>query len=58
MPNLDELASTHPNALDTERRLVRKELERVAEFAQLALNAGEALNQLRELKVRLHLTDY
>lgn len=58
VPNLDELASTHPTALETERRLVRKELERIAEFAQLALNAGEALSQLRELKMRLHLTDY
>ncbi|MBR1285382.1 DEAD/DEAH box helicase family protein [Bradyrhizobium sp. AUGA SZCCT0177] len=58
VPDLDDLARTHPSALETERRLVRKELERVAEFAQLSINPGETLDTLRQLKTRLHLTDY
>jgi DNA phosphorothioation system restriction enzyme len=57
VPDLDELARTHPDALETERGLLRRELVRVNEFAELALNPGEALERLREVKKRLHLMD-
>ena len=57
VPNLDELGRTHAAALETERRLVRKELQRVNKFAELSLNPGEALGILRQLKNRLNLMD-
>lgn len=57
VPDLEDLARTHPDALETERGLLRRELVRVNEFAELALNPGDALEQLREVKKRLHLMD-
>lgn len=45
------------SAFNIERRLVRKELERVNEFAASSQNAGEALRVLGEIKRRLHLLD-
>lgn len=57
VPDVEELARTHPDALETERGLLRRELVRVNEFAELALNPGEALDRLREVKKRLHLMD-
>jgi DNA phosphorothioation system restriction enzyme len=44
-------------AFNVERRLVRKELERVDEFASSSQNAGEALRALRDIKQRLRLLD-
>lgn len=57
VPDLEDLARTHPDALQTERGLLRRELVRVNEFAELALNPGDALEILREVKKRLHLMD-
>lgn len=57
VPDLEDLARTHPDALETERGLLRRELVRVNEFAELALNPGDALERLREVKKRLHLMD-
>lgn len=57
VPDLDDLARTHPDALHFERGLLRRELVRVNEFAELALNPGDALKELREVKKRLHLMD-
>lgn len=45
------------SAFNVERRLVRKELERVDEFASSSQNAGEALRVLRDIKRRLRLLD-
>lgn len=50
-------ASMDDAAFNIERRLVRKELERVDEFASCANNAGEALRALRSIKQRLRLLD-
>jgi superfamily II DNA or RNA helicase len=58
VPDLDELKRTHPSALEVERRLVRKELDRIGEFADLSINPGHALVTLRELRQRLHLMDH
>lgn len=44
-------------AFNIERRLVRKELERVNEFASSSQNAGEALRALAQIKQRLRLLD-
>ena len=57
VPDLDELERTHADALKMERHLVRNELQRVSEFAALAINQGEALRILRGIKQRLHLMD-
>ena len=57
VPDMDELSRTHPQAIDTERRLVRRELKRINKFAALAINHGEALEKLRVLKKKLHLMD-
>jgi superfamily II DNA or RNA helicase len=50
-PNLER------QTLDVERNLLRKELKRFLEFADLADNAGEARIQLLELQKRYGLLD-
>lgn len=57
VPDLDVLSQIHPDVLKAERNLVKRELERINEFAELSLNHGEALARLREIKKRLHLAD-
>lgn len=44
-------------AFNVERRLVKRELERVDEFASVSENAGDALQALRTIKIRLNLLD-
>jgi DNA phosphorothioation system restriction enzyme len=43
------------STFNVERRLVKKELERVDEFAATSVNAGDALQALRTIKIRLNL---
>jgi len=57
IPNIDQLRSVGGAALNVERKLVERELGRVNEFAELALNRGDALRELRDIKKRLHLMD-
>ena len=57
VPDLEELGRSDRNALTAERSLVRKELQRVNEFAESAINAGDALKALRSLKIDLNLMD-
>jgi len=57
VPNLDELGHFDSQALKIERRMVKKELGRINEFAELALNHGNALASLREIKIKLNLLD-
>ena len=45
------------DSLDVERSLMRKELRRFLEFADLAENAGEARLKLLELQTRYGLLD-
>jgi DNA phosphorothioation system restriction enzyme len=52
-----ESTTLEDSAFNVERRLVRKELERVDEFASSSQNAGEALRVLRDIKRRLRLLD-
>jgi DNA phosphorothioation system restriction enzyme len=49
--NLDD------SSFNVERKLVRKELERVDEFVACSENSGDALQALRVVKVRLNLID-
>jgi DNA phosphorothioation system restriction enzyme len=49
--------SLDDSTFNIERRMVRKELERVNEFAASSQNAGEALRALGEIKLRLRLLD-
>jgi hypothetical protein len=42
---------------EAERSLVRKELIRFRQFADLAMNAGEALGQVLELQKHFNLMD-
>ena len=44
-------------SFSAERKLMSRELERINEFAISAVNGGEALNKLSELKNRLNLLD-
>ena len=57
VPDLEELARTDAHALQTERGLLKRELERANEFAELAINPGRALEELRKIKIRLHLME-
>jgi DNA phosphorothioation system restriction enzyme len=41
-----------------ERQLVKNELARVDEFARVALNNGEILKTLRDIKIKLNLMDH
>ncbi|MCP1676639.1 DNA phosphorothioation system restriction enzyme [Natronocella acetinitrilica] len=43
--------------LSAERGLLKRELMRFNEFAELAINYGEALDKMRDMKVRLNLLD-
>lgn len=54
--------SIHNDVLNTEgfsieRKLFKRELKRINEFANVALNSGEALAQVRNIKQRLNLLD-
>ena len=57
LPRLDEIGAAGDQAMNMERNLVKRELERVNEFADMAINSGEALGILRETKKKLHLLD-
>ena len=57
IPDIDKIKESDPIAYQVERSLVRRELERVAEFAQLAMNNGDTLKMLREIKMKLNLMD-
>jgi DNA phosphorothioation system restriction enzyme len=48
-------SSVEPSLWSTERRLVRRELERVVEFAELATNGPAALDSLAGLRERYEL---
>lgn len=57
IPNLDEMASVDSQSLAIEKGLLRRELERINEFAFSSINPGEALEILRKTRERLHLLD-
>ncbi|WP_136637572.1 DEAD/DEAH box helicase family protein [Pseudooceanicola onchidii] len=55
VPDLEELRDGNGAVSKLERNLVAKEMDRVNEFANMALNKGEALSQLNDIKSKLHL---
>lgn len=57
IPDLDAIPAFGQDGFNIERRMVQRELERVSEFASLALNSGETLARLREIKQSLNLMD-
>ncbi len=57
VPDIDSIRQTNPKAFEVERRLVRRELDRIDEFANLAINGGESLSRLREIRKKLNLLD-
>ncbi len=54
VPSKEDLSN---GAFDVERSLIRKELQRVNEFAELALNRAQAQSKFTELKDRYNLLD-
>ncbi|MBU7315379.1 DEAD/DEAH box helicase family protein [Paenibacillus oleatilyticus] len=53
--NLSEVQEISPPIFNTERALIKKELMRASEFANLAFNSGEAREVLLELKQKYNL---
>jgi len=58
VPDIDSMSGLDSTSFNNERRILKRELERVNEFAVLALNSGEALESLRSIKSKLHLLDH
>jgi len=58
VPDVDQLQLSDSKIFNNERRILKRELERVNEFAELAINSGEALESLRKIKSKLHLLDH
>ena len=57
VPDLTSLSEKGDENWKSERNLLRRELERINEFAELSINKGHALAKLRELKKQLNLMD-
>jgi DNA phosphorothioation system restriction enzyme len=57
LPNIEEIRQSDPQSFNIERRLVKRELDRINEFAKLAINSGESLRRLRDIKKKLNLLD-
>tara|TARA_R110001599_G_scaffold261569_1_gene461993 strand:+ start:14976 stop:17063 length:2088 start_codon:yes stop_codon:yes gene_type:complete len=57
VPDIEKMRLDDPAVYQVERSLVRRELERVDEFAQLAINSGDTLTVLRDIKQKLNLMD-
>lgn len=57
VPDPTALTGADGKISNVERRLVSKELERINEFAGMALNKGEALGRVNEIKSKLNLLD-
>jgi len=57
VPNLDHMRSFDNQVQNIERNMVKRELVRINEFAEMAINSGAALKALREVKSKLHLLD-
>ena len=57
MPPTTSITTYGTNTFLVERKLFKRELERISEFASVAENKGEALNKIHHLKQRLNLLD-
>ncbi len=57
VPDVNRLTNDDGSVSNVERNLVRREMERVNEFAEMAINRGEALALVSELKSKLNLLD-
>lgn len=58
VPDINSMSLSDNNLFNNERRILKRELERVNEFAWLAINSGKALESLRKIKSKLHLLDH
>ncbi|PNU18657.1 DNA helicase [Geothermobacter hydrogeniphilus] len=56
-PNIENINASGSAIFNSERNLLKRELERVNEFVSLAINQGEAYKQLGKIKEKLHLLD-
>lgn len=56
VPDLDQVMHLDEDAFKTERNLLKRELERINEFAELAINYGETIDTLSQLKRAFKLT--
>ena len=57
IPNLDVIRAKSLAEYNNERKLLKRELERVNEFASMAINFGETLERFREAKRVLNLVE-
>lgn len=57
IPNLDEMTSLDSKSMAFEKGLLRRELERINEFASSSINPGETLKTMRKIRERLQLLD-
>ena len=57
VPDLEQLKSLNDSLFNIERNLLKKEILRINEFAEIAQNSGDALTRLREYKKKLNLLD-
>lgn len=57
VPDLDVISAASDQVANVERNMVKRELVRINEFAEMAINHGEALSALREIKRKLNLLD-
>lgn len=56
-PDIAKIDKLDAAVFNVERRLLKRELERVNEFVSLAINQGEAFAALRSIKKKLNLLD-
>lgn len=58
IPDINSMSYSDKTLFNNERRILKREMERINEFARLATNSGEALESLRKIKSKLHLLDH
>ena len=58
IPDFDRISNNDQQAYNIERSLIKREIERVNEFAGIAINQGESLKTLREIRKRYNLMDF
>ena len=57
VPPISSIENYGTNTFSVERKLFKRELERITEFASVAENKGTALSKIRDVKLRLNLLD-
>lgn len=57
VPNIEGIMSLDSNSLSIEKGLIRREIQRINEFAELSINPGESLERLSKIKDYFNLLD-